>query len=46
MIGIKDEFGEVGDEDYLTERFRLRPEDIVKCVLETLKRKQKRAAGE
>jgi transketolase len=42
MVGVQDEFGEVGDEGYLLDRFGLRAENIVKCALNTLDRKQKR----
>jgi transketolase len=41
MVGVRDEFGEVGDEDYLIERFGLRAEDIANCALRTLERKRK-----
>ncbi|SHE31772.1 transketolase [Marinitoga hydrogenitolerans DSM 16785] len=39
MIGINDEFGEVGDVEYLKKRFKLTSEDIVKKVKKALKRK-------
>lgn len=37
-IGINDEFGEVGTEAYLLERFKLRGEDIVQRIQEVLTR--------
>lgn len=39
MIGIQDEFGEVGPVDYLAERFRLTADDIVVKTLKVIKRK-------
>jgi transketolase len=31
-VGVKDQFGEVGPEDYLRQRFCLEPEDVVSAV--------------
>jgi transketolase len=42
IVGVQDKFGEVGDEDYLIERFRLRTEDIVSCALHTIAKKNKK----
>ncbi len=39
MVGIHDEFGEVGTEDYLRKRFKLTAEEIVKASNAVLKRK-------
>ncbi|MDR0248985.1 MAG: transketolase family protein [Oscillospiraceae bacterium] len=39
MVGVQDEFGEVGPEDYLRGRFRLRPEDIAAAAKRALARK-------
>ncbi len=39
MVGVQDEFGEVGDVSYLRERFKLTSEEIVSSVLKVLKRK-------
>lgn len=38
-IGVNDEFGEVGPENYLRERFNLTSKDIVKKVMKVLERK-------
>ncbi len=38
-IGVKDEFGEVGPQDYLEERFELKPEHIAAKAKEVLARK-------
>jgi transketolase len=40
-IGINDEFGEVGTQDYLKERFHLNAESIVNSAKELLKKKNK-----
>lgn len=39
MIGVQDEFGEVGPEDYLADRFRLTAPYIVKAVKKAMARK-------
>lgn len=39
MVGVKDEFGEVGSVEYLAERFGLTDKDIVKAVKKALERK-------
>jgi transketolase len=39
MIGVQDEFGEVGPEDYLRGRFNLNAADIVAAALRAVKRK-------
>lgn len=39
MIGIQDEFGEVGYVDYLSERFELNAKHIAKAVLKVIERK-------
>lgn len=39
MVGIHDEFGEVGTEDYLRERFKLTPEEIIANVKNVLEMK-------
>lgn len=39
MIGVQDEFGEVGPEDYLRGRFNLNAVDIVAAALRAVKRK-------
>ncbi|MFW5780741.1 MAG: transketolase family protein [Bacillota bacterium] len=36
-VGVKDEFGEVGDQEYLMQRFNLTAEDIYKAVKKCLK---------
>ncbi len=41
-VGIQDEFGEVGTEEYLRERYRLTPEEIVKQVMEAVGKKRER----
>ena len=41
-IGIEDEFGEVGDMEYLKKRFHLTAEDIVKKVEKAIERKSKK----
>ena len=38
-IGVKDEFGEVGPQDYLEERFELKAEHIAAKAKEVLERK-------
>ncbi|MBD3307313.1 transketolase family protein [candidate division KSB3 bacterium] len=38
-VGVQDLFGEVGSEDYLRERFRLTPEEIVRKVEKVVSRK-------
>ena len=38
-VAVEDEFGEVGPQDYLQERFGLTAEHIVRQVKEVLKRK-------
>lgn len=40
-VGVKDEFGEVGSQDYLAQRFGLTPEKIVDAVERVMKRKQR-----
>lgn len=40
MIGIQDEFGEVGNLDYLAERFGLKAENIAAAVRKAIERKQ------
>lgn len=39
MIGVQDQFGEVGNLDYLAERFGLKAENIAKAVKKVLNRK-------
>lgn len=39
-VGVKDEFGEVGSQDYLSQRFGLTSEGIVAAVERVLKRKR------
>lgn len=39
-VGVKDEYGEVGDVEYLAKRFDLKAENIISAVLNTLKRKK------
>ena len=39
MIGVQDQFGEVGPVDYLAERFELKAENIAATVEEVLVRK-------
>lgn len=39
MVGVQDEFGEVGDQSYLAERFGLNAANIVGKVLETISKK-------
>ena len=39
MIGLKDEFGEVGSEGYLRQRYHFNPEDIADRIKEAVKRK-------
>jgi transketolase len=39
MIGVQDEFGEVGPEDYLRGRFNLNAVDIAAAALRAIKRK-------
>lgn len=39
MVGIHEAFGEVGTEDYLRERFRLTPEEVISQTREVLKMK-------
>ena len=41
-VGIQDEFGEVGTEEYLRERYRLTPEEIVKQVMEAVGKKREK----
>lgn len=41
-IGIEDEFGEVGDMEYLKKRFHLAAEDIVKKAEKAIERKSKK----
>ena len=41
FVGVKDEFGEVGPQEYLMERFGLLAADIVKSVKTVIKRKAK-----
>jgi len=38
-VAVKDEFGEVGTEDYLRERFKLTPEEVILNVKSVLKMK-------
>ncbi|MCB6610134.1 transketolase C-terminal domain-containing protein [[Clostridium] symbiosum] len=40
MIGVQDQFGEVGDLDYLAGRFGLKSENIIEAVKKAMKRKQ------
>lgn len=40
MIGVQDEFGEVGPVDYLAEHFKMTAKDIVESVMAILKRKE------
>lgn len=40
MIGVQDQFGEVGSLDYLAKRFQLNAEDIEKAVKKVLSRKK------
>ena len=40
MVGVKDEFGEVGNLDYLAERFGLTERFIVEAVHKVLQRKR------
>lgn len=40
-IGVNDEFGEVGTQQYLQQRYGLTAENIVSCAKELLKKKQK-----
>ncbi|MGI6702303.1 MAG: transketolase family protein [Christensenellales bacterium] len=39
-VGVKDEFGEVGTQEYLMRRFGLMSEDIVKSAIKCIERKQ------
>lgn len=39
MVGVQDEFGEVGPVSYLEERFKMRTEDVVSAVKAVIKRK-------
>ena len=39
MVGVQDEFGEVGPVDYLRERFGLTKENIIEAVHKVLQRK-------
>ena len=39
MVGVNDEFGEVGTEDFLRKRFDLTAEHIVRASLEAISRK-------
>ena len=39
MVGVQDEFGEVGSTEYLAQRFKLTAEEIVKKALSVIKRK-------
>jgi transketolase len=39
MVGIQDQFGEVGPEDYLRGRFNLNAVDIAAAALRVLERK-------
>ncbi len=39
-VGIRDEYGEVGSQDYLMDRFSLRADEICKKALEAIKRKK------
>ena len=40
-VGVKDEFGEVGDQDYLMNRFQLTAEEICSKALKAIERKNK-----
>ncbi len=39
MVGIKDRYGQVGDQDFLMKEYNLLAEDIIKAVHEVMKRK-------
>ncbi len=39
-VGVQDQFGEVGPEDYLRKRFGLTPEDIVRRAGQAIQRKR------
>ena len=39
MIGVQDQFGEVGNLDYLAGRFGLKAENIIEAVKKAIKRK-------
>jgi len=39
MVGVQDEFGEVGPVDYLKERFGLTKENIIDAVHKAMERK-------
>lgn len=39
MVGIHEEFGEVGTEEYLRERFKLTPDEVIRNVKEVLEMK-------
>jgi len=39
-VGVKDEYGEVGDVEFLAKRFGLKAENIISAVLNTMKRKE------
>ena len=41
-VGIKDSFGDVGDIEFLRERYGLRSEDIIAAALRVIKRKQEK----
>ncbi|WP_347559783.1 transketolase family protein [Clostridium sp. AM58-1XD] len=41
MIGVQDQFGEVGNLDYLAERFELKAEHIAEAAVKVIKRKEK-----
>ena len=45
MVGIHDEFGEVGTEEYLRERFHLTPEEVIAKVKDVLEMKSKVGAS-
>jgi transketolase len=38
-VGVQDEFGEVGEQDYLMDRFRLNAEEICRKALKAIERK-------
>lgn len=38
-VGIRDEYGEVGSQDYLMDRFKLRAEEICRKALKAMSRK-------
>ncbi len=38
-VGVQDEFGEVGEQDYLMKRFHLNAEEICRKVLKAMERK-------